>query len=266
MPKTKTTTRKNSKAAKGSGTIRERKDGLWEARYTVGRDPGTGKQVQKSIYAGSQEEVRKMLTQVTASVDGGSYVEPQKLTVGAWLDIWTKDYIGNVKPSTRRSYIDNVALHIKPALGAVQLQKLNAHTVQGFYNKLAESGRVLQKGQKKEAPAGLSAKSVRIIHSILHKALKQAVLLSYIKTNPTEACTLPRVEKKEMNILQGDEIPAFIKATEGHRHGYLYVVTLFTGLRRGEALGLTWDCVDFNGKTILVSKQLRRRRSCSRMA
>jgi integrase len=255
MPRTSTT-----RAAQGSGTIRQRKDGRWEARYTVGRDPGTGKQIQRSIYGESEKEVLKQLQAVQVDLTNGTYTEPSKMTVGAWLDIWIEEYTKNVKDTTKRAYMDNVRLHIKPTLGAIKIQKLNAHTVQSFYNKLAESDRAKQKGQKKEAPDGLSAKTIRNIHAILHKALKQAVLLSYIKTNPSEACTLPRVEKKEMKILQGNELNAFIEAVAEHRHRELYLTTLFTGMRRGEVLGLTWKCVDFESGTILVDKQMQRER------
>ena len=61
----------NTRAAQGSGTIRQRKDGRWEARYTVGRDPGTGKQIQKSVYGATQQEVRKKLAQATTAIDSG---------------------------------------------------------------------------------------------------------------------------------------------------------------------------------------------------
>ena len=252
MPKRKTT-----RAAQGAGTIRQRPDGRWEARYTVGRDPGTGRQMQKSVYGDTQKEARQKLAQVTTAIDEGAYTEPSRLTVGAWLDIWLEEYTGNIKDTTARSYRDNVRLHIKPALGAVPLQKLNAHTIQKFYNDLSTNGR---KDQKYDAPAGLSAKSVRNVHVILHKALKQAVLIGYIKGNPTEACTLPRAEKKEIKILSAEELPRFLEAAEGHKHHALFIVYLFTGMRRGEVLGLTWDNVDFDNGIIHVRKQMQRER------
>ena len=63
----------NTKNAKGSGTIRKRSDGRWEARYTTGIDPKTGKQTQKSVYGKTQKEVRQKLTEVTAEIDAGTY-------------------------------------------------------------------------------------------------------------------------------------------------------------------------------------------------
>ena len=85
--------KKTTKNAKGAGTIRKRPDGRWEGRYSVGFDPKTGKQIQKSVYGSSQKEVRQKLTQVTAELDEGIYIEPTSLKVGTWLDIWLKDYI-----------------------------------------------------------------------------------------------------------------------------------------------------------------------------
>lgn len=123
----------NTRSAQGSGTIRQRKDGRWEARYTVGRDPGTGKQVQRSVYGATQQEVRKKLAQLTTALDNGTYKEPCKMTVGQWLDIWMEDYMGGVKPSTAFLYGEQIRLHIRPALGAIKLEALNTHTVQGLY-------------------------------------------------------------------------------------------------------------------------------------
>lgn len=246
--------RKTTRNAQGGGSIRQRPDGRWEARYTVGRDPGTGKQVQKSVYGDTEREVRKKLTQATAAIDEGTYMEPSKLTVGAWLDIWLKEYTGHIKDATLRSYKDSVRLYLKPAIGAVQLQKLNSHTIQKLYNDLST------KGSLKKKDTGLSPKTVRIIHGILHKALKQAVLIGYMKHNPSIACTLPRMEKKKMNILPADELSKFIEASEDHKYHALFMVYLFTGMRRGKALGLKWEDVDSHRGVIHIRQQMQRER------
>lgn len=240
--------RKNTKNAKGGGTIRQRPDGRWEARFTVGRDPGTGKQIQRSVYGATQKEVRQKLAQITAAIDNGTYTAPSKMTVGQWLDIWSRDYLGGVKPFTVLNYTQHIKNHIKPALGAVKLEALNTHTIQKFYNDL---------GKPQGDKPGLSAKTVKCIHGVLHKALSQAVKVGYLRFNPTESCELPRIERKEIKPLDNEEIGAFMKAIEGHRFEAVYLVTLFTGLRRGEVCGLTWDCVDLNQGTIFVNKQLQ---------
>ena len=239
----------NTRAAQGSGTIRQRKDGRWEARYTVGRDPGTGKQVQRSVYGATQQEVRKKLAQLTAALDAGTYKEPCKMTVGQWLDIWSADYLGGVKPFTVVSYTGHIKNHLKPALGSVKLEALNAHTIQEFYNSL---------GAEREGKPGLSPKTVKNIHGVLHKALQQAVKIGYLRFNPADACELPRAVRKELKPLDEEQSKAFLKAIQGHGYEMLYTVTLFTGMREGEALGLMWECVDFKKGTILINKQMQR--------
>lgn len=237
-------TRKNNRAAAGAGTIRQRKDGKWEARYTVGRNPGTGRQIQKSIYGDTQKEVLKKLQQVQADLENGNYVEPSKLTVSAWVDVWLTEYMGNIKQYTHASYSGHIKNHIKPELGFIPLQKLRPHHVQAFYNDLQKAGK--------------SAKTIKNIHGTLHGALGQAVKLGYIKANPSDVCTLPRVVKKEIQVIPDDRVGDFLKRIDCHPFETIYYVDLFTGMRQGEILGLTWDCIDFKNGTILICKQLKK--------
>lgn len=244
------------KAAAGTGTIRKKtvtRSGkeytYWEARYSAGKDPGTGKQIQRSITGKTQKEVAQKLKAATASIDAGTYTAPSKMTVGEWLDIWSGDYLGGVKPFTVASYEGQIKNHIKPALGAVKLEALNAHTIQSFYNKL---------GKEHDGKPGLSPKTVKNVHGVLHKALQQAVAIGYIRFNPTDACTLPRMQKREIKPLDEEQSKSFLKAIQGHRMEDLFTITLFTGMREGEVLGLTWDNVDFDRGTIFINKQLQR--------
>lgn len=243
------------KAAAGSGTIRKKtvtRGGkeytYWEARYTSGYDPGTGKQIQKSITGKTQKEVSQKLKAATAAIDNGTYTAPSKMTVGEWLDIWQQDYLGGVKPATVSSYKATIKTHLKPGLGAIKLEALNAHTIQAFYNSLSEPAK------DREA---LSPKTVKNVHGVLHKAIQQAVANGYIRFNPADACILPRMVKAEIKPLDENQITAFLKAIKGHKFEDLFTVTLFTGMREGEALGLTWDCVDLAKGTILINKQLQ---------
>ena len=215
----------------GCGTIRKKvvqRGGkeyvYWEARYSNGFDPGTGKQIQKSISGKTQKEVAQKLKAVTAAIDEGTYVAPCKMTVGQWLDIWTAEYLGAIKPRTVNHYQGVVNYRIKPGLGAVKLDALNPHTIQSYYNSLSKEGR---------AP-----KTIRNLHGILHKALQQAVSNSYIKSNPADSCILPRAVRKELKPLDEGMISSFLKAIQGHQFEELFTVTLFTGMREGEALGL----------------------------
>lgn len=243
------------KAAAGTGNIRKKSKTVngktytwWEARYTAGYDPGTGKQIQRSVSGKTQKEVAKKLKEATASLDAGTYIAPNKMTVGEWLDIWTAEYLGNVKPRTAESYRIIAKNHLKPKLGATRLDLLNAHTIQTFYNGLTSAT---------EEKKPLSPKTIKNIHGVLHKALQQALRNKYINQNPAEACELPRVEKAEIKPLDEIQIGTFLKAIKGHPYEALFTVDLFTGMRKGEILGLQWDCVDLKNGTILINKQLQ---------
>lgn len=234
------------KSAKGTGTIRKKtvtRSGkeytYWEARITTGRDPGTGKQIQRSFTGKTQKEVREKMQAAAVEVNQGTYTTPSKLTVSQWLDIWQRDYLGGVKPSTVRNYRDLIRLHIKPALGAVRLQDLHAHMVQSFINGIDR------------APA-----TVRLICGVLSTALEKAMELNYIRQNPVKQCTLLRKEQKEIHPLDDGELAALLAAAQGGELEHFITVVLFTGMRMSELLGLTWDCVDYNSGTITVNKQL----------
>ena len=81
-----------------------------------------------------------------------------------------------------------------------------------------------------------------------------------LRTNPSDACELPRAVRKEIVPLEDEQITQFLKAIEGHTHEYLYKIALFTGMREGEVLGLTWDCIDFKRGTLVIRRQLVRER------
>lgn len=246
---------KSKKSASGLGNIRKKtvtRNGqqytYWEARYTEGYDSGTGKQIQRSITGKTQKEVAQKLKAATAALDEGTYIAPNKMTVAQWLDIWQNDYLKGVKLSTVSSYNATIKNHIKPNLGAIRLENLSTHDIQEFYNKRFE-------GDETRPP--LSAKTIKNIHGVLHKALQQAMLNNYIRTNPSNPCILPRVTKKKIKPLNEYQIADFLKAIKGHKYEKMFLVALFTGIREGEVCGLQWECVDFSEGSILIDKQLQ---------
>lgn len=242
--------RKSKKSAAGVGSIRKKtitRNGkeytFWEARYTEGYDPGTGKQIQRSISGKTQKEVTQKLKAITASIDAGTYKAPCKMYLGDWLDTWATEYLNNVKPLTRTNYVHQVNYHLKPALGSVKLESLDTHTLQIFYNSLTANG--------------LSPKTVKNIHGVLHSALQQAIENGYIRHNPSQACKLPKVITPEVKPLEPKEIALVLQEAKKDSYCNLFIVAMFTGMRQGELLGLPWECVDFAKGTIMIKQQLQ---------
>ncbi len=240
------------KAAKGSGTIRKKtvtRNGkqytYWEARITTGTDPGSGKQIQKSIYGKTQAEVRKKITEATRKIDQGAFVDKDKIRLSSWLDEWIETYCKNtIKPSTMDIYRSTIKNHINPALGSLQLQQITGLHIQKFYNKLLSDG--------------LSAKTIKNISAVLHKSLDIALKQDYIFYNPCNNAELPKQTRKEIKPLAREEIPRFLDAIQESEYKNAYMLCLFAGLREGECLGLSWDQIDFKNKTITISQQLQR--------
>lgn len=231
------------RAANGSGMQpRLRSDGRWEVRYSAGIHPGTGKPVVRSIYGRTSEEVVQKLRAVTAAIDAHTFVEPQRMALGEWLDIWLSEYSGGIKPGTLKCYSDAVKNHVKPGLGAVRLCELQPHAVQRFVNGL-------QRG-------GLSPKTVKNIHGVLCKALSEAVRVRYIASNPAAGCILPKIVRDEIHPFDAEEIAAFMDGIRGNPSEAVFFVALNTGMRLSEILGLRWSRVDFKKGTIRVDAQL----------
>ena len=131
------------RGANGGGSIRQRADGTWEARITLGTNPGTGKPVRKSIYGKTQKEIRQKMQKALVEVDEGIYTEQSKITLKQWMETWLAEFTGAVKDSTRTSYRQHMNNHIIPALGAVKLSELTPAACQKFINLSVRESRCL---------------------------------------------------------------------------------------------------------------------------
>ena len=242
---------KQTRSANGSGTIRKRADGRWEGIYSAGYDQQTGKLIRKSIYGKNQKEVRQKLSKVTTEIDEGLYLEPAKMTLSDWMDLWYKEYTFVKKYSTLKGYKAQINKHIRPGIGKYNLSQLNPMILQRFFNHLSEPN---EKGKV------LSPKSIKNVYIILSGILEQAVENEMISKNPCKKVKLPKVYNKQITPLTDKQVKDFLEIISTDEiYGTILRVIVFTGLRLGEAMGLTWDCVDFEKGALNINKQLQRR-------
>ena len=243
--------------ANGEGSIRKRKDGRWEGRYTAGRDPVTGKVIYKNVLGKAQAEVK---AKFKAAIEKSSSLATttERYTTGQCLDVWIENYAKlQVRASSHKTYQGFIENHIKPALGDIPLEKLTATELQRLYKYLLENGR-LECMESRNKPKGLSVKTVRNINQMISSALNCAVEQRLISSNPTNGCVLPKLERKEMKILPPESLGTFFE--EARRSGVfeLYYIDLATDLRRGELLGLKWSDIDLDKGIIHVRRQVLR--------
>ncbi|MBQ8747924.1 MAG: site-specific integrase [Clostridia bacterium] len=229
----------------GDGSIRQRNDGRWEVSVTVKHDFATGGPKRITRTAHSQEEALALLHEMNYLND----TRPQSfadITLGEWLDMCLDVYMRNaLKQSTYNSYESYIRVHLKPALGNLKLQQLSPRLLQEFYNYKSEFD-------------GLAPKTIVNINLFLHKALSFAVGEGILALNPASAINLPRGQKPKIEILSRDEQARLIQGSYRHRYGVFVRLTLFTGLRVGELLGLRWEDIDFTGQMLSVRRTLNR--------
>jgi integrase len=242
----------SKKRGNGEGSISKRKDGRWQASISIGRDPETGKLKRSYIYGKTRKEVGDKLQQELHKLSSGIIIEDSKITVAQWMDQWLEAYKKpSVRPKTYESYEYIIRLHINPIIGLIKLKDLKPITLQNMYNIKYNKGR-------EDGEGGLSARTVRYIHIILHQALKQAVENNLIPRNVSESTTLPMQTAKEIMVMSVEEQTKFLSAIKDERLAAAFMLELATGIRLGELLGLRWSDVDLDKGTIRINQALAR--------
>ena len=244
--------------ANGEGNIRKRKDGRWEGRYTAGHDPTTGKQIFKNVLGRTQAEVKQKLNVALEELKKVDVIVSDQMTTGEWLDTWLEHYAKPVmRATTYNNYETLIRLHIKPYIGEVKLNKLTTLQIQKLYNRLLTHGR-FDRSEAKDQPKGLSGKTVRNIHTVIHSACEKAIMERLLAVNPTKGCRLPKKERTEMKVLPPEKLADFFREAKETGVFELYYLDLSTGLRRGELLGLKWSDINFETRMLDVKRQIQR--------
>ena len=211
-----------TKRGNGEGSVCRRKGGGWMAQYVIYTSAG---RKRKTVYGKTRAEAATKLAKAVSNRADGLTFDARNLTVGKYLDSWLKNSVQDtVRLTTYQGYERIVRLHIKPTLEGIKLDRLTPLHVRNLYREKLE--------------AGLAPRMVQLIHTTMHKALKQAVANDLIPRNVTEAVKAPRPVSKEMQPLNLRQARTLLEAARGEKLEALYVLALTTGMRQGELLGL----------------------------
>jgi len=231
----------------GEGLIHQRSDGRWEARLDLGMVNGKRKRVR--VYGRTRREVQDKIRQRRNEFETHGMVLDQRMTLNRWLDHWVSNVLtvrvanGTLAQSTFASYADNVRRHLNPFLGPTRLAKLSASDVDAL---------VAFNRQK------YSPNSLRLMRSTLRKALNDARRQGLVAQNVVELSEPVRINKLARQWLTEVEARMLLKQVKGDRLEALYVICLMTGLRRGEALALSWNDLDPERGSLLVQRAIKR--------
>lgn len=244
---------KSKKRDHGSGSISQRKDGTWTARIQIGTT-ADGKQKIKAFYGKTSSEVKKKLKEYKKQSSQFNMNNIKKNSVEEYITDWLKKYkINEIKETSYDRLESTINNHIIPNLGYIQLSQLNADDIQNLLNKLVASN--------------LSYSSIKKVYNALNSCLNHAVIRDHIIKNPCLAVNLPAQSKFNKRIVQiytEDEIQKiktecvrkYSTGTPIYQHGEIIILILNTGMRMGEVLGLKWEDIDFENKTIHVCRNV----------
>lgn len=221
----------------GEGSIYQREDGRWCASVDLGY--ADGKRKRKVVYGKTRKEVAEKLKVALRDQQQGLPIAVERQTVGHFLNRWMTDKIApNRRPNTTAAYGNIVRLHIIPQIGHIQLAKLTPQDVEGLIRRVREKG--------------LSPEMQRATRKVLRTALNQALKWGLVARNVASLTDAPTVERFPTHALPAHQAQTLLDAARGDRLEALYALALWLGLRRGEVLGLRWQDVNLEARTLRV--------------
>ena len=228
------------------GSLRQRTPGTWELTVDLGRD-GRGKRRRKyQTVRGTKRMAQAKLRELLTAIDRGMEIPTERILLRDWLDLWMRERVApNRRQRTVERYRSLIERHISPHIGHVELARLGPVHVQALETQLSET---------------MSAKSVNLVHTVLSGALKHALRMELIHRNPASLVSPPPIARRELSPPDMETVRAALDLARIERHHLYACIRLiaYTGLRRGEALGLLWDCVDFDMRRVFIEGSLVR--------
>jgi integrase len=226
------------------GHIKQRSKSSYSIKISLGKDTTTGKYKSRwYTIKGNKKDAEKKLSELLHQLDTGNYLQPGKIKLIEYIKRWLTDYAkANLSPRGYERYESIARVHIIPTLGSIYLTQLRSNHIQTLYvNKLSK---------------GLSAGSVKYIHTVLHKALHTALKWGLVPRNVADGVEIPTVKQPEMVTWNEYELNNFLETARSCEYYELFYIALFTGMRRSELLALRWQDMDLILGQIYVNRGL----------
>jgi len=227
------------------GSLKERSPGRWAIILDV-RDPETGKRKRRwHSFAGTKRQAQAECARLITELKTGTAVDPTRMTVAAFLERWIEHMQGQVSPRSHERYAELCRKNLASLLGSLTLTKLQPAHISAVYAKALTSGRL-------DGNGGLSPRTVNHMHRVLRGALQQALRWQLLARNPSDAVKPPKVERRQMRVLDADGTIDLIEAARGTAMFVPIVLGVRCGMRRGEVVALRWRNVDLDRGQISV--------------
>lgn len=210
-------------------------------RYYIVVDIGDETRKQKWISGfRTRKEAEKELPRILNELNDGTYIEPSKQKYKDFIDDWLENRKSKISKNTYQTYKYLINAHVKPQLGKFRLDKLNSLAIDNFYTVLEKQGK--------------SSATIKKIHSIIRASLEYALQYQLIKRNPASVVKPPAVKHKDIVVWDETEVIKFLDFVKDEWDYIVYHLALYTGMRKGEILGLKWKDIDFINNKIRVMR------------
>lgn len=217
----------------GGGSIQQRGESSYRLRYYVG-------DIRHTVtFRGTKKEADVELRRLMSDADKGIHIAPAKLTLKQWADQWIELKAAERQHKTVARYEDLLRLHVMPKLGDRFLQKITAHEINLLYAQITT----------------LAPRTRHHVATVLKSCLQAAADSKLIASNPAGKRPSPG-DAEAGQALDQDQLAVLVEGFRGSTMFELVCVLAFTGMRRGEALGLRWSDFDAANKTLKVDRAL----------
>lgn len=226
-------------------SIKEKvKNKKYEITVPIGYD-GSKRINHYETFYGGKKEAKLRENEIKSQIKNNSFVIKSKITMKELLQEWLKYSKDTWSPKT---YISNVHWCdvISKIIGHIKLQDINVKILEDFYKDIRQS-------------TTYSDKTIQHFYVIINTALKRAILWGYIINNPNSFIEKPKVRKKEIECYSPEDVEILLDVLQNESLKYQAIIylALDSGARRGEILGLTWNDVDFNKRTLKINKSIQ---------
>jgi integrase len=230
-------------------SISRHDNGRWYIQIDLPPDPATGKR-RRAALGGypTKREAKAAEAEALRRLRDQSFVEPSKLLVREYLTTWLDGMANQVRPTTLDGYRHQVRAHLLPHLGDIRLQQLTTARLNQLYAELAARGG--RDGQP------LAPKTVRLAHTVMRRALRDAMADGLVARNVAAQARPPRARPVEMHTWTAAQVGTFLASVREHRLYAAWLLLATLGLRRGELLGLCWKDVDLAAGRMAVRHTL----------
>lgn len=229
------------------GSIRRRTKGSWEISVDLGRDAQGKRQRKFENVKGLKKDAEQRLRELLTSLDNGLTIATEKITVAQWFNRWMGEVVlPDRKTRTAERYQGIIRNHITPIIGHLQIDRLRPADVKAVHTSLTEKG--------------LANSTIECCHWVMSSALSYAFEMEVVSRNPVRVVKPPKVDKKEIRPPSVSTVNQILDNAMKDEHDLAPALwlTTYTGIRRGECLGLTWSNTDLKVGQISITEALVR--------